>query len=330
MSDEHLQPELDLELSQAIQELKTKREPWYLDRWLIATFAALGGAAFMYVARQPEIDHFKNAAPLRSPMAKGLASIDKQAPPRTNAVPPQDVPENVSKPLPNQTGSATAKTPGSEKPATDAQAEKDTPQAKDKGADKPSAKPVGLSGAMAEPPMNPLGGGTFDISREGGLPAPGAPGTLPAVSPDPLPGLTVSGSGGDGAGAVLSAIAKKLGGGLRKYTEYTGRDKAATGYVVWVPEKNGRTFLDKLKSARGIDISDEQEGSSESRNRIMTEGLRSALAKLTKQRADLLIKYYEDAPAVKEVDNQIAEVNKSMASLRAPGAGYAVAKIETG
>ncbi|MEI5617302.1 hypothetical protein WB403_50285, partial [Streptomyces brasiliscabiei] len=88
-----------------------------------------------------------------------------------------------------------------------------------------------------------------------------------------------------------------------------GRDKSSIGYIVWVPEKNSRAFLEKLKSSSGIDISDQVQGSGDDRNRIFTEGLRTILARLTKQRADLLIKYYEDAPSVKEIDGQIAEVN---------------------
>ena len=74
MSNETMPPEPDLELVHALQELRTKREPWYLDRWLIASVAAIGGAAFMYVARQPEVDHYKNAPQnfLRNPNRLGL------------------------------------------------------------------------------------------------------------------------------------------------------------------------------------------------------------------------------------------------------------------
>lgn len=185
--------------------------------------------------------------------------------------------------------------------------------------------------APLNPAMGPLGG-NIDIAGTGALPPVlgGASGPTAASTVEPISGLTISGTGSGDCGSVLAGIAKKFGGGLKKYEEYTGRDKSTSGYIVWVPDKNSRAFLDKLKSASGIDISDEQEGSAATRSQVMTENLRTILARLTKQRADLLAKYFEDAPAVKDIDGQIAEVNKSISSMRAPGAGYAVAKIETG
>ena len=47
MSNEIMPPEPDLELFQALEELKKKREPWYMDRWMIASVSAIGGALFM-------------------------------------------------------------------------------------------------------------------------------------------------------------------------------------------------------------------------------------------------------------------------------------------
>ena len=335
MSNEIMPPEPDLELFQALEELKKKREPWYMDRWMIASVSAIGGALFMYVARQPEVDHYKNFPP--SPHS--LTRVDRAA----QAVKePMPATSPLDSPLPAQgpqlpkgtslgaaTGSATdgRGAEGTAVATTGAARAEMLPDAS-RGRPAPRSDISGSMGGSSMRPMSPGEIGTID----GALPSvTGAASNLPAPSPsiEPIPGLTISGAGSSSSGTVLANIAKALGGGLKKYQEYTGRDKYTSGYIVWVPEKNSRAFLDKLKSARGVDISDQQEGSGESRSRLLTERLHTILARLTKARADLLVKYYEDAPSVKEVDGQIAEVNKSISSLRTPGAGYAVAKIET-
>lgn len=326
MSDEMIPQEPDIDLIQAIEELKSRREPWYSDRWLIGTCGAIIGALFMYVARQPEIDHYKNAPLPARAIVQNSHPVPSSANPGATATSPM---QPSSQAAPTSINSKATDANSSDSPS--ATPEKPSAATRPTTVHKEEGKPDTESNRQ-RPPMNPLINGDIGLTKDpGALPPIGQAGTLPSVVPatDTLPGLTVSGSGGAGAGVVLASIARKFGGGIKKYEEYTGRDKSSIGYIVWVPEKNSRAFLEKLKSSSGIDISDQVQGSGDDRNRIFTEGLRTILARLTKQRADLLIKYYEDAPSVKEIDGQIAEVNKSISTMRTPGAGYAVAKIET-
>jgi hypothetical protein len=306
----HAEP--DRTLLKAIDGGAFKGEPWFKDRWLIAALAIICGAGFMYAARQPEIDYQRRIAQVAGAKALAVAPVSEKTPPSAD-----------SKPSP-------AGPPPTENPAAPSNSAE-----RANGVEDPQK--VGHQQSHRENPSSSTTPVVPDLSTLAGnippLPAVSAPPATPSALPetpasDPMSGLYVTGSFPESAEGTIANIAHKLGGGIRPFQEYLARGKTVDGYLVWVPDRNAKTFLEALQNASGIDVTDQMQASPGQINRQVSEASRNELERLQTQRAELTARYFDDAPAVKDLDDQIEKVNKSIASMKTPGRGFAVAKFE--
>jgi len=313
--------EPDRALLRAIDGGAFKGEPWFKDRWLIATLAAICGAGFMYAARQPEMD-FEHRMLLESRNRAVVAAAHEKAALAASHLAKQSAvaPEPAKVKAVTQTNTSNEADRLSSQHASSRNEDRDM-DSRLAGSSPLSPQPTELEGEI--PRLPALTGQAAPVSP-----------TTTVVVPDPpaqpeLDGLYLAGTCSADSVGALERIIRRLDGGLRPFQEVAGRNKSDDGVIVWVPDRNARAFLDALQGASGVEVSDQSQLSSGEVSRKLTEESRSVLEHLEAQRTELTARYFDDAPAVKDIDDQIDEVKKSIASLKSPGRGYAVAKLET-
>lgn len=201
----------------------------------------------------------------------------------------------------------------------------------------PSPAPAPAPGPVAGGPgvTPPRGGGVPSPLRgqidapTGGF-APMRPTVLPDINgsqpsvaePVEVPMVTLTFSVGDGAAAASSVIgiARNYGGVGVPVTEVLDR-RTRNGCLVYVPQDRLDAFLGNLNGVGSLMERVRWRGSEgERRARLASEAERR-LDDLQADRKNLLIKYLDDAPEVKEIDEQIALQRKAISALRlrAPG-----------
>lgn len=95
-------------------------------------------------------------------------------------------------------------------------------------------------------------------------------------------------------------------------TDYRGDTFAPSpGLLIFCPPKATQGILDKISKAGGSP-GVEWRGTGPERDQIAIQHAESALQDLQRKRTDLLVRYYEDAIPVRDVDDKIADVKAAM------------------
>jgi hypothetical protein len=126
-------------------------------------------------------------------------------------------------------------------------------------------------------------------------------------------GMVTMTVGGDASSLErkLSEIARARKGLAQTY--HTGEER---GTLVFVPDSE----LNAAVSAIGGAASEEWRGSASARRSRLVSDYRRQLTELNSRRAQLLVKYFEDATEVKVVDEEIERIQKGIRQLEpAPG-----------
>ncbi|MBI1756026.1 MAG: hypothetical protein HYR64_02850 [Fimbriimonas ginsengisoli] len=95
-----------------------------------------------------------------------------------------------------------------------------------------------------------------------------------------------------------------------------GKGDPDSGVIMLVPPAKLEEALTKLRSSLKFEEGESWEGTPGARASRLTASIRTAIADLGVKRSELLIRYYEDAPSVKAIDEQIESARASLASLR--------------
>lgn len=105
----------------------------------------------------------------------------------------------------------------------------------------------------------------------------------------------------------ISGIAKG-----NSITDYRGSTFApADGVLIYCPPKSTQGLLDKISRVGGT-VGVEWSGTSSERDQIAVQHAANALQELERKRADLLVRYYEDAIPVRDVDDKIASAKAAI------------------
>lgn len=135
---------------------------------------------------------------------------------------------------------------------------------------------------------------------------------------------------GDPNSAVkaLDSVASKLGGAAIQYDESAAK-LDAEGAIVFVPVVKADEAEKALASVGSVVATDKWNGSTGDRLDKIEQNAQNRLSDLHLQRQELLIKYFEDAPQIKHIDEDSDRINKCLAALRSrkPGPNTAVFKI---
>lgn len=181
------------------------------------------------------------------------------------------------------------------------------------------------------PPLDPIGTGKSIVPIGGKIPAvpppsipPVATTKLPSAAPPavvaPAPSQLVIGLVRGIAAPDLEsrarALAAALGGTARAYQRSVGKGDPDSGVIMLVPPAKLEEALTKLRSSLKFEEGESWEGTPGARASRLTASIRTAIADLGVKRSELLIRYYEDAPSVKAIDEQIESARASLASLR--------------
>jgi hypothetical protein len=167
-------------------------------------------------------------------------------------------------------------------------------------------------------------------------PKPGEAKPAPRVDPQETPtpkGLLVAMrlaiSDPEAAVKALQGIASKVGGAAIQFDEMASKPDPE-GAIVFVPGDKYDEVAKLIESVGSIVVSDRWTGSSLDRIDRIERSAQDRLSDLRIQRQELLIKYFEDAPQVKHVDEDSARISKCVAAVRArkPGPNVAVIKIK--
>lgn len=208
---------------------------------------------------------------------------------------------------------------------------------------KPGATPT-EQGAVQ--PYNPFAGnigGSFEAAPEPGrvssrIPSrfsfntEAAPRQVPEEPQSAVRGLLVTVrldvSDPDGAVRELQGLAGKAGGLAIEFDE-TAVKESAEGAILFVPATRADEVEKALGSVGGVVATDHWNGSSSNRIDRVESNAQDRISDLHLKRQELLVKYTEDAPQIKHIDEDTDRINKSLGSFRSnrPGMGTAVFKI---
>jgi hypothetical protein len=173
--------------------------------------------------------------------------------------------------------------------------------------------------------------GPMDSKTPGGNQKPSSPVDPPeTVTPKGLL-VTMRLDVGDPDAAVkaLQGIASKVGGSAIRFDE-SAANSDAEGAIVFVSTDKCEEAAKLIESVGSIVVSDKWTGSSLDRIDRIERLAADRLSDLRMKRQELLIKYFEDAPEVKHLDEDVDRISKCVAALRArkPGPNTAVIKIK--
>lgn len=190
----------------------------------------------------------------------------------------------------------------------------------------PAKPPAGVAGAKQEtkpeatggpkpqnPPVNPFGGlvGVLPDKGLGMLPAISQP---EAAKPPPPPEewrLVELSMPGDDAQKV-AGIAKQFSASTKAVTEFQGeRHTPVDGLLLFVPPGKTQPLLTALTGV-GATVAFDWKGGSADRQRVLTEKSATLLRDLQRKRQELLVRYFEDAIPVRDLDDQIAAVTAAL------------------
>lgn len=221
-----------------------------------------------------------------------------------------------------------------------------TKPAPDKSTETPKGPAVPTTGAPSGPdksmhPFNPLSGG-FSMSMPpkeitGEITPTTHPGAANTeITPDETSaprGLLVTMRLGVGdpnsALRAMQAIAAKAGGSAIEFDESATKDDPE-GALLFVPAAKATETEKQIGSAGSLIASDSWNGSSSDRLDRIEVTAQNHISDLHVQKQELLVKYFEDAPQIKRIDEMTDRISKSLTSLRGrkPGAATAVFKVK--
>lgn len=241
-------------------------------------------------------------------------------------------PERVvyrERPVPSATTPAAA-TPGptpADKAASPGPTGPDAPPATtpDKAPSNPpkAAPPKGMAGQIGSAPL---------VVDPGSLPD-HAPLVVSPEHDDPAPrGLLLTirleVSDPDSAFGALQALAAKNGGTAIRFDENATKSETE-GAILLVPAASAESARKGLASIGTVVVSDSWTGPSATRLDRIEADAEARLRELRIQRQELLVRYFEDAPQVRHVDEDAGRISKSLAALHArkPEASTAIIKI---
>ncbi|HVT13775.1 MAG TPA: hypothetical protein VHE55_16035 [Fimbriimonadaceae bacterium] len=127
---------------------------------------------------------------------------------------------------------------------------------------------------------------------------------------------------------ALQAVASKVGGSAIQFDELAAKPDAE-GAVIFVPAAEADEAEKEIGSVGSVVVSDRWTGPSSDRLDRIEQTAVDHLSDLHVQRQELLIKYFEDAPQIRHIDEDTDRINKCLAALRAhrQGADMAVIKV---
>lgn len=133
----------------------------------------------------------------------------------------------------------------------------------------------------------------------------------------------------ESAVSAIQGVASKVGGSAIQFDE-TAKRVEPEGAILFVPLSKAEEAQKLLGGVGSVVVSDTWNGSSGARlDRIENEA-QNQLSDLRIKRQELLVKYFEDAPQIKHIDEDADRINKCLAALRSrrPGPDTAVFKIK--
>ena len=129
--------------------------------------------------------------------------------------------------------------------------------------------------------------------------------------------------------SAIRGVASKVGGAAIQFDE-TAKRLEPEGAILFVPLAKAEAAQRLLGSVGSVVVSDTWNGSSGARLDKIESEAQSQLSDLRIKRQELLVKYFEDAPQIKHIDEDTERINKCIGALRAqkPGPATAVFKIK--
>lgn len=266
---------------------------------------ALGAAVVLttlHLASVPAEKSASGTTPKVASLASGTAPVGVQTPPETAP-----------------SGPAT----GSKRP--DSQTSPPSPAP----ADSPPFNP--LVGSIASTPPKEITG-SINPGPTVPLPNPSDTHVTPIDDPNPPKGALINLrlDVPDPAAAIkaLQALAAKEGGSAIQFDEAAMRSDPE-GAILFVPTSKSEDAQRQIGAIGKVVISDTWTGSPPDRLDRVEQVAQNRLGDLHIQRQELLVKFFEDAPQVRHVDEDSDRISKCIASLRAhkPGSNLVVIKI---
>lgn len=180
-----------------------------------------------------------------------------------------------------------------------------------------SMPPKEISGSIkGGPGVDPVGTGVQTVPDE--------------ATPPKAVLITVRLDVGDPTAAIkaLQALAAKEGGSAIQYDETAMRGEAE-GAIMFVPADKLDDAQKQLSRVGTLVATDKWSGNQTDRIDRVERIADDRISDLHMRRQELLVKYFEDAPQVKHVDEDTDRITKCLAAFRAqkPGPGTAVIKI---
>jgi hypothetical protein len=127
----------------------------------------------------------------------------------------------------------------------------------------------------------------------------------------------------------LQGVASKVGGAAIQFDESAAKPDAE-GAILFVSSDKFEEALKLIEAVGSVVVSDKWTGSSLDRIDRIERAAEDRLSELRIQRQELLIKYFEDAPEIRHIEEDAGRISKCVAALRArkPGPSTAVIKIK--
>jgi hypothetical protein len=202
------------------------------------------------------------------------------------------------------------------------------------------AKPGPSPGPMGNPMPRPMQGTiTGPVTPLPNVVSPihpnveGGPGSQPVASEDVglvTMALTTGENEVDGTLGRVSSVASRFGGRAAKFTELAEKkegDKSAILVVVPADKKDGA--LSALK-ALGATRSDDWNGTPQERQNLIEERLVLTLHDLQREKEKLLVKYFDDAGPVKDMDDRIEDARKQLRAVRVGKGNNVILRVYVG
>ncbi|MCO5296634.1 MAG: hypothetical protein M9921_07240 [Fimbriimonadaceae bacterium] len=187
----------------------------------------------------------------------------------------------------------------------------------------PTTQPSGPGAAPTVPPPTSQISGTLGPAN--GLPS----GTDPLIPPSPdvtlrepevrLVRLNVYTANPEEAQEELVRSLKPLGGQIRTFADYGNpAHTPSIGMLILIPEEGVEKLVNLVHAQNGNVAEQSWKTTVASRQARLEDDVQAALFDLKAQRQSLLVKYFEDATPVKEVDEAIAKIEDSIKKLHIP------------
>lgn len=182
------------------------------------------------------------------------------------------------------------------------------------------------------PPTSQING---TLGPQGAIPK----GTDPLIPPTPdvnlrepevrLVRLNVYTADPERSQSDLAAALKPLGGQVRTFADFGNPSHTpSAGMLVLLPDAGVEKLVNLVHSQNGNVAEQSWLTTIASRQARLEDDVQAALFDFKAQRQSLLVKYFEDATPVKEVDEAIAKIEDSIQKLRIPSKSQNLAAVK--